>query len=137
MTNALAAFLRTRLDERAHMARLAERATKSAHWRADWRRLSYHDMDARIISAPDEPVFDGYGAIAAAEFASRQDPARVLADIEADRALLAEYEAVADMDTEDAEPEFAYGRAVGLGMAVRYRALKYAEHPDYREEWRP
>ncbi|MFF8406927.1 DUF6221 family protein [Streptomyces sp. NPDC015684] len=137
MTNDLVAFLRARLDESAQIARQAERATGSADWRADWRQVAENRFDARIISAPDKPVFDGYGRIDAAEFASRQDPARVLADIEADRALLAQYEAVADMDTEDAEPEFAYGRAVGLGVAVCYRALKYANHTDYREEWRP
>lgn len=137
MTNDLVAFVRARLDERAQIARQAQRVTGSADWRADWRRYAENSFDARIVSAPGKPVFDGYGAIDAAEFASRQDPARVLADIEADRTLLALYEAVADMDREDAEPEFACGRAVGLGEAVRCRAMKYAAHPDYREEWRP
>ncbi|MFJ6348685.1 DUF6221 family protein [Streptomyces sp. NPDC092046] len=52
-------------------------------------------------------------------------------------AILERYAAVAAMDTADPEPEFAYGRAVGLGEAVRLLALPYADRPDYDEAWRP
>lgn len=62
---------------------------------------------------------------------------RELREVAAARQLVDAYAEVADMDTEDPEPEFAYGRAVGLGIAVRLLAVSYADHPDYREEWRP
>lgn len=60
-----------------------------------------------------------------------------LLDVEAKRSVVNAYAVVADMDTSDPEPEFAYGRAVGLGQAVRLLAVRYADHPDYNEAWRP
>lgn len=65
----------------------------------------------------------------------RHDPARILREVEADRRLLAAYAEVAHMDIPDPEPEFAYGRAVGLGEAVRLRAANWSDHPDYQPEW--
>ncbi|MBQ1164398.1 hypothetical protein KBZ21_41130, partial [Streptomyces sp. A73] len=41
----------------------------------------------------------------------RHSPARVLAEVDAKRGLLDRYAEVADMDYEDNEPEYAYGRA--------------------------
>ncbi|MFF7190502.1 DUF6221 family protein [Streptomyces sp. NPDC008222] len=116
MTSDLVVFLRARLDEEA------------ARQRDIWERWHHKDCEAvpDVLNPGRETGFCDCGV-----------PERILADIEADRALLAEYELVADMDTEDAEPEFAYGRAVGLGIAVRHRALRFAAHPDYRQEWRP
>jgi hypothetical protein len=35
------------------------------------------------------------------------------------------------------EPEYAYGRADGLGEAVRQLAAVWSDHPDYRAEWKP
>lgn len=67
---------------------------------------------------------------------ARHDPARVLRDIEAKRQLLDRYAEVASNDID--EPyEYAYGWANGLGAAVRLLALPYADHPDYRDDWRP
>ncbi|MBQ1164189.1 hypothetical protein KBZ21_40005, partial [Streptomyces sp. A73] len=65
-------------------------------------------------------------------FIARHSPARVLAEVDAKRGLLDRDADVADMDYEDNEPEYAYGRATGLGEAVRLLALPYASHPDYR-----
>ncbi|WP_282698032.1 DUF6221 family protein [Streptomyces sp. CC208A] len=59
-----------------------------------------------------------------------------LVDVQAKRSVVNAYAEVAYMDTGDPEPEFAYGRAVGLGVAVRLLALPYADHPDYDEAWR-
>ncbi|MBQ1164131.1 hypothetical protein KBZ21_39700, partial [Streptomyces sp. A73] len=63
-------------------------------------------------------------------FIARHSPARVLAEVDAKRGLLDRDAEVADMDYEDNEPEYAYGRATGLGEAVRLLALPYASHPD-------
>ncbi|MFG2722699.1 DUF6221 family protein [Streptomyces sp. NPDC048416] len=70
-----------------------------------------------------------------AEHIGRHDPARVLAEIEAKRQLLDRYEAMES------------GVLVMIGVESilsEYRrvllpslALPYADHPDYREEWRP
>ena len=64
-------------------------------------------------------------------------PARVLRDVEADRKLLAAYAEVAYMDCDDPEPEYAYGRAKGLGEAVRLRVARFSDHPDYDPAWTP
>lgn len=69
-----------------------------------------------------------------ARHAVEHDPARVLREIEADRALLRQYAEVAANDVEDVE--YAHGWANALGLAVRLRATVYRDRPGYRaEEW--
>lgn len=133
----LVQFLRDRYDEDERVAQVAT----PGPWRvdsADFAEAIYDPKNTAVIGGGrwggESPVFE---TTEDALHIARHDPARVLADVEAGRSLLAEYEAVAEMDIEDAEPEFAYGRAVGLGIAVRLRALPYADHPEFREEWRP
>ena len=57
------------------------------------------------------------------------DPARVLADCEAKKQIVDTYLAIP-------VGQQAHYRA-GLGRAVRYLALPFADHHDYREEWKP
>lgn len=59
-----------------------------------------------------------------------------LDDVTAKRELAQKYDEVADNDGD--EPyEYAFGYANALGEAVRLLAAVYADHPDYRTEWRP
>jgi hypothetical protein len=74
---------------------------------------------------------------AAQAYLVRFRPLRMLREVEADRALLAAYAKVAAYVTDDPEPEFAVGRAVGLDEAVRLRVAVHSEHTDYRPEWAP
>jgi hypothetical protein len=60
---------------------------------------------------------------------------RELRDVEAKRAVVNAYAEVADNDIN--ETEYAHGWANALGFAVRQFATEYADHPGYREEWRP
>ncbi|MFR9794206.1 DUF6221 family protein [Streptomyces sp. MB22_4] len=61
---------------------------------------------------------------------------RDLDDVTAKRKLAQKYDEVADNDVN--EPyEYAFGYANALGEAVRLLAVVYADHPDYRTEWRP
>ena len=62
-------------------------------------------------------------------------PARVLREIDADRALLAQYAEVAANDVDDVE--YAHGWANALGLAVRLRASAFSDRPGYRDDWRP
>ena len=57
--------------------------------------------------------------------------ARMRRDIMARRALVAAYSEVCHYDTADPEPEYAVGRAAGLGEAVRHLAAAWSEHPQY------
>ena len=55
--------------------------------------------------------------------------------LRAARAILAAYAEVAYMDIADPEPEYAYGRAEGLGEAVRHIAAIWSDHPHYQASW--
>jgi hypothetical protein len=98
-------------DEEPGMRRLPE----------DERDLSWPEYvtGIGIIIYPE----GGHTAEHAAHIA-RHDPARVLREVEAKRAIVA---AVAESP----------GEATGLGVAMLHLAAVYADHPDYRQEWRP
>ncbi|MFB7278065.1 DUF6221 family protein [Streptomyces hydrogenans] len=81
-----------------------------------------------------DPDHGKYGAWNARHIA-HYDPTRVLAEVEAKRKLLTEYAEV--LHNEGADYEWAGGWASGLGKAVALLALPYADHPDYRDTWRP
>ncbi|MET9138876.1 DUF6221 family protein [Streptomyces parvulus] len=69
---------------------------------------------------------------------ARHDPARVLLEIDADRALLKEYASAQAAVDANAHPDmYDVGRAQGLEEAVRRRASARADRPGYQESWRP
>jgi hypothetical protein len=121
----LVAFLRARLDEDAELAATGETWSAFDEMHGT-RRVDVDHSFERVVACTRS--WRGVHI-------ARHDPARVLREVEAHRKLVDAYAEVAGMDTEGAEPEFAYGRAVGLGEAVRLLALPYADHPDYRPEW--
>jgi hypothetical protein len=152
----IADFLRARYRQEAHVARLIAEKTGSEHWKADWRRLSYNDFDARVVAGPDNPVFDGYGTVGAAEFVSGYSPARVLADLAAKLALVdlhaleVEKANTPRYDPHTGQPrpeEFNVTCAVcgwssdnpASGCStLRVLAQPFAGHPDHKgEEWAP
>lgn len=92
------------------------------------------DLVEFLTARLNEEAADIRGGIAAGE---SNISALDLLDVQAKQSIVDAYALVADMDTSDPEPEFAYGRAVGLGEAVRLLAVRYADHPDYDEAWRP
>ena len=106
----LIAFLSARLDE----------------WERRARRALPHETGSRDEGQPPEWVTWRHSG-GNSQFGLRQ--------IAAQRAILAAYAEVAHMDVPDLESEFSYGRAVGLGEAVRHLAAVYSNHPDYRQEW--
>ena len=75
----------------------------------------------------------------------RRNPARVLAECEAKRriveSLVDAEDAVTKYDSDDPNNPPAYwqewGNLHALRLAAELLALPYADHPDYREEWRP
>ncbi|MFD3917292.1 DUF6221 family protein [Streptomyces sp. NPDC058603] len=142
MTGDLVAFVRARLDEDEQVAR-------STCTPPDWHQGPGDDpewtTDEMVLMWPPEfhtpyeqdKHWRGLTADPAglAAHIARHDPAHVLRRIARDRAVLDAYEEVADMDTDNAEPEYAYGRAVGLGYAVRQMATEHDGHPDYKTSW--
>lgn len=163
----LVQFLRARLDEDALWATEASRRSgePAVEGGVHWQWVD-PETDEAIAPAPDRDEFVGgedrfrvslrsretwpnppwelpQFAIPTAEeiptavggHIARHDPARVLAEVEAKRKLLTEYAEV--RQNEGADYEWAGGWASGLGKAVALMALPYADHPDYRDTWRP
>lgn len=74
------------------------------------------------------------GSIAlTAVFDSASDPARVLAECEAKRQIVEKWQTFGQMGIGD----WRDGYAAALGDSVRILASVCADHPDYRDEWRP
>ncbi|MFI0914186.1 DUF6221 family protein [Streptomyces abikoensis] len=126
MTTELVAFLRARLSEDERAAR----AVLGAPWVRRGHVASVHADDADSSRPHGTPVADcrripgGYEhGVALAEHIARHDPARVLAEVEARRAILDLYESPVQHGV--------------VGQVLRLLSLPYAGHPNYREEWRP
>jgi hypothetical protein len=109
MSSDLVAFLRARLDEDEQVAVAAGRK---------WSGIRVESYSER------EP-----------EHVARHDPARVLAEVVAKRRIVAEYTLWSDNPGGEMRE---YGYEEGLEFALRYLALPYASHPEYRaDEWSP
>jgi hypothetical protein len=77
-----------------------------------------------------------------AEHIVRHDPARVLAEVQAKRQLLDEFNqtgAVPDTPERRASASWKgdFGYLQGLARAVHLLALPYSDHPNYDKAWRP
>lgn len=133
-------FLAARLDEDEQAARQA--SPGPWQWEGDFAERG--DDEVTLVASNDENVLwahgvhtDGYIRVREqdAEHIARHDPARVLREVEAKRALV---------DLWDDEPAWEMsgyeehaGFSAGLGRALRLLAVVYADHPDYDPSWRP
>lgn len=122
MTDALVTFLLARLDERGAFARKAARAgsgrwgTLSRPWDAEpYRDLADQDTGERIARLFCD--LDRHIAL--------NDPAFVLADIEAKRRIV-----------ERLGQQYLIGSRVTYNAVLRLLALPFADHPDFQPEWR-
>ncbi|TLQ45770.1 DUF6221 family protein [Streptomyces marianii] len=129
----LVQFIRDILDMEERTARMA--AGKSPRWYAGSASDEPRNSDRACVANGGDEAITGDTDASYADHIVWHDPARVLDRIANDRAVLDAYAEVADLDTGESEPEFAYGRAAGLGIAVRRMAALYSNHRDYRTEW--
>ncbi|RPE34931.1 DUF6221 family protein [Kitasatospora cineracea] len=142
MTADLVAFLRARLAEDEQVARAVD--DNSAPWDGQWaadgrdvlRTINGHVLaratattDGRNLPIPLKPGLTEHWA--------RHDPARVLAEVDAKRRIIAQYERAREGRRTHPDDLASAGAVLALYGAVKLLALPYAEHPDYREEWRP
>ncbi|RRQ81583.1 DUF6221 family protein [Streptomyces griseofuscus] len=132
----LVEFLRARLDEDERIARATQinnlkaevsfHGTKSLSWDGDHDTYSTEGMPAPL-----------------AEHIAAHDPVRVLAEVEAKRRAVDECAYWNEKLAQEAANPSAHPQP-GLGLILDAvnpilpaLALPYADHPDYREEWRP
>lgn len=132
-TLTLAAFLAARLDDDEEAALDAAGWTKAGTERAPgrWSRFgiaSVKDDEGRTVIYSDAGQVDP----SVADHAARHDPARVLADVAAKRAVL---DSVDVLVRGEVAPDIA--REVGLTDILRHLAAVYSDAPDYDERWRP
>jgi hypothetical protein len=127
---ALAAFLADRLDEDEATASYAGPAVVAwLTYRDDGGQMLYTTVAATSGDSEDVWVADGKVLPEPASARVVYDPARVLRDVAAGRALVEAYRASV--------------RSVGEGLSrslrqlVMWRAAVYDDHPDYRQEWAP
>lgn len=126
----LAAYLEARWAEEEETLRRAAFA-----WGPDWTPVNDGDDSARVTA-------DGSGQVLWSEdidcitHAATWDPARVLADLTAKRAILALY--VGAKFTLDCHPDDMgeQGHVNGIRKAIQALAQAYAARPDFMEEWR-
>lgn len=94
-------------------------------------RLAYDrtaDEDCWVIPESSD---SGVGSHNLAHIA-RHDPARVVAECEAKRRIVAAH---TEWDENDWQSPAYFSAPMDLVLALL--ALAYADHPDYREEWKP
>ncbi|MBM4683829.1 hypothetical protein GS532_07805 [Rhodococcus hoagii] len=136
-------FLRARLDEDEQTATAATSATfgEDPTWTskddgtgeqthgyvmADHTAICGHDSDDVLL-----PI---------ADHIARNDPARVLREVEVKRAILTQEEA-ARAHYEHIKSSVTYpvetpiGQVVALATVIRHLAAVYSDHPDYQQEW--
>ena len=118
-------FLRARLDEDEATARAVE--PLGHNFDMGGNRQDEKIAAVRISYASEDGYPRSRGDRNATEHLQRHDPARVLREVEAKRHLL-----------ECAEDDLDAGGAEGnwAEIVIETLAAVYADHPDYRDEWR-
>jgi hypothetical protein len=144
-------FLRARFDEDEATARAAAEVEDSPDWgvggepavfaiqtplgdpsrcEEDNNLMTPNYCDDRPLVQPDD-LKQGARHL---EHIARWDPARVLAEVEAKRRIVEE---LADVPVDDEDLGVGYSPEWWQGQRILlYLALPYADHPDYRGEWR-
>jgi len=135
--SSLIKFLRARLDEDQAVAIVAS----PGPWSVDnttYPEAIYDADQATVISGGR---WGGEASIFSLDedafHIARHDPSRVLAEVQAKRAILDELERLGHLPLSLPEDLQYVGAHQALLGAARWLALPYQDHPDYREEWRP
>ncbi len=127
----LATFLEQRWQE-AEADALAALDAPGSEWWVNPRkqRVVWGSPSTRV------PIAEALGWTTAKHIA-RNDPARVLADIASKRAVLAEAMHFDGEDSSGFSGDYARGVKQAFRDVLRHLASVYADHPDYRDEWKP
>ena len=149
----LADFLRARLDEDDSVAREASYPHPKWIVRKPWndpRDPNRPQVSTEMVYRPDgsgtstgialtppHQVYDGHKIV---PHIARHDPARVLADVEAKRRIVDLHDRAHECSGLDHTGDIDNCRWYMQGewcTTLRLTGLPFADHPDYRDEWRP
>jgi hypothetical protein len=147
---AIVAFIEARLAE----DKAAAKACPLEHWEAngpprdgryigppEWYLVGRVDAHTGHLLAEGSQIHDRDHVCLI--HAARHDPARVLRDVEAKRAILMRYETacrqadVAAVDGGGPEQQAWEKIAGALELDVRSLATVWSDHPEYQEGWKP
>ncbi|OPC84203.1 hypothetical protein B4N89_27665 [Embleya scabrispora] len=123
MTGDLMVFLTARLDERERWAR----AAIPGPWHADGGSV--------YTTHPTDEVTGYCGGNA--DHIAAHDPARVLRDVAAQRAIIGWHFVQYDVPTDGTWVQVCRCGYDAPCATLRHLAAVYADHPDYQGEWRP
>lgn len=128
MSSDLVAFLRERFTEEK---RLAKQASPGPwHVNADCDGV-LADNDATLVEGF---ALNGQELRATTAHIAHHHPVRTLSYIDAMRQIVEEWQR---LDAIASYPDSTGGQLDGIEFTLRCLALVYADHPDYRPEWRP
>jgi hypothetical protein len=117
-------FLEARIAEDEAVARAASHQKLAGPFHGNWRHDSLH-----LSSMERED----------AKHIARHDPARVLAECAAKRAIIKQWDDVTledgVRDERDDIDEIHSGLIIALRDVIKALAAVYSSHPDYRQEW--
>jgi hypothetical protein len=151
-------FLTARLDEDEAMALAApgnqwvayteDSVAGASVYDEQWVLLypMHYDHDEPLSNRPGAtgPAYIERSRDGLARHVARHDPAHVLADIAAKRAIIAQREQVGlDIAMANADPRRQMNLPIlvnvelVLDATIKHLASAYSDHPDYRDEWKP
>lgn len=146
-------FLHARLDEDEQTARAASGPSLQGEtWVAQRHPLHRGGPVLAAVSANRFKIVESEAnpwdidtAMAQVTHMARHDPARVLAEVEAKRYVIDQCAYWNERATREAidppkwpQPGLELGLLLdAMNPVLRGLALPYADHPDYRDEWRP
>lgn len=127
-------FLTARMDEDEALAR--ESIIDASHWSVFAVNEHFGQVDS------DDGAIANSVDLKDAAHIVRWDPAHVLADIAAKRALIADLATFDRVATEKVSSDpatslTARGIERGIMHALRTLALPFTDHPDFDESWKP
>ncbi|MFD5065445.1 DUF6221 family protein [Streptomyces sp. NPDC058394] len=132
----LVQFLRDRLDEDEKMAGAASESPWSVA-NGDYAKLVYGADQSAVLCGGcwggEASVFESTDDVL---HIVRHDPARVLAVVEAKRAAISHYEKLRSFAEKEHREEYILAEDVAATV-IKMLVLPYADHPGYRDDWRP
>lgn len=134
MNDDVIAFLLAQFDKAEQLA-LAAQKFHPTPWRLDPEVETTMETGRWVVDANDEGVLVANGD-APAKFYAANSPSRVLADITAKRAIIAEFQRASREAAADPSDISARVAEFAFGLALEALALPYPGSPVERSEWR-